>query len=94
MTRLAPAALWGLLLALSLTSCAGNAHYARPDTSRTAPIPYPPIEDGAAVCPVDAARRCLSDSQNADLLRAYDAALSSANAKLLWLGDFFAGVFD
>jgi len=52
------------------------------------------MEEGAAPCPYDAAQRCLSDSQNADLLRAYDAALSSANTKLLWLGDFFAVILD
>jgi len=86
--------LLALLLPLLLTSCAGSASLGRPDKSRTEPVAYPSIAEGEAPCPHDPVQRCLSDSQNADLLRAYDAALTEANAKLLWLGDFFAGIFD
>jgi hypothetical protein len=37
---------------------------------------------------------CLSDTQNAGLLTAYDAALTEANDKLLWLADYLAALFD
>lgn len=82
-----------LLVALSLTSCAAN-RFSRPDKSRTATEAYPTIPDGAAPCPKAPDARCLSDSQNADLLRAYDAALTRANDKLEWLGDYLAGGFE
>ncbi|WP_278985614.1 hypothetical protein [Sphingobium yanoikuyae] len=76
-----------------MTSCAAN-RFARPGNDRTATEAYPDIPQGAAPCPKDPGARCLSDSQNADLLRAYDAALTRANDKLQWMADYLAGIFD
>jgi hypothetical protein len=75
-----------------LTSCATNTRPLPPDSSRTAPVAYPDIPNGAAPCADNPAARCLSDSQNATLLRDYDAALTAANAKLQWLADYFGGL--
>ena len=93
-TRRARVGLLAPLLALSLTNCAGNAELDRPDPSRTANVEYPPIPDGEVPCPDEPAARCLSDSQNATLLRGYDAALTKANQKLQWLADYLAGLFQ
>ncbi|MCE7797843.1 hypothetical protein LWE61_14925 [Sphingobium sufflavum] len=73
-----------------MTSCAASGRLSLPDSTRTEPTPYPAIPDGDVPCPDNPARRCLSDSQNGSLLRAYDAALTAANEKLHWLADFFA----
>lgn len=86
--------LLALPLALSLMSCGDSVTLGRPEPFRTEPVAYPAIPAGEAPCPADPAERCLSDSQNAALLRSYDAALTAANEKLLWLADFFAGFFD
>jgi hypothetical protein len=47
------------------------------------------VPEGNVACAYDTTLRCLDDSQNAELLDGYAAALDAANAKLHWLAIFF-----
>ena len=83
-------ALSALPSALLSTGC-GNVSVEpiKPAPERVAEVPAPPVPEGNVACAYDATLRCLDDSQNAELLDGYAAALDAANAKLHWLAIFF-----
>lgn len=75
-----------LLLMPLLTGC-GNERprIALPPAERAAPVAYPAIPVGEAVCN---GAPCLSDRENAAVLAGFADALDKANARLLWLRDW------
>ena len=75
------------LAGLLLTAC-GDARpvLALPPIERTEPVAFPTIPAGEAVC--DGAP-CLSDRETGGLIADLAKALDLANAKLLWLHDWF-----
>jgi hypothetical protein len=60
-----------------------------PPIERTAPVAYPVIPEGEAVC--DGAP-CLSDAETGTLLADFAGQLDEANARLTWLRNWFAGL--
>lgn len=70
-----------------LTSCGVPAPTAvsRPAEERVTPPAATAIPDGEVACTGDPAQRCLSDVQNADLLRRYEGGERERDRMICWL---------
>ncbi len=72
-----------------LTSCGDsgriNSASSRPAVERVKPPAPTEIPQGEVACADDPSKRCLSDKQNADLLRAYEAGERTRDRQLCWL---------
>ncbi len=69
-----------------LTSCGHPASVStKPPIERVAPPEATEIPEGAVACPNDPTRRCLSDEQNAQLLRSYETGERKRDRMLCWL---------
>lgn len=76
-----------LLPALLLTAC-GDARpvLQLPPIERADAVAFPAVPAGEAVCD---GQPCLSDRETGELIGDLAKALDTANAKLLWLHDWF-----
>jgi hypothetical protein len=74
-----------------LTSCGGPVESAatRPPVERVTPPPRTPIPEGSVACADNPANKCLSDEQNAQLLRSFDAGEAERDRMLCWLRVWF-----
>lgn len=70
-----------------LTNCAKTVESvsSRPPVERVTPPPATEIPQGQAPCPGDPSKTCLTDAQNADLLRRYEQGERERDRKLCWL---------
>lgn len=89
-TRKRPARLLALLPIALLTNCADERPaIAPPPADRLEPVSYPAIPAGEAICE---GKPCLSDREAAGLIADFANALDQANARILWLRDWAAGM--
>lgn len=90
-------ALLVLSAALLLTSCAGadrprlraDRPELRIEAGRLQPVAYPAIPPATTPCAHDPARLCNSDAETADVITAYDAALTAANRAICYARSWF-----
>jgi hypothetical protein len=72
-----------------LTSCGAGARpnsvTDRPPLERVAPPAPTSIPDGEVTCADNPQQRCLSDRQNAELLRSYENGERARDRQLCWL---------
>lgn len=75
---------------LLLTSCAGGVESAPPPPiERVTPPAATHIPDGGTPCSGNPTAMCLTDSQNAGLLRSYEAGERARDRQLCWLRVWF-----
>jgi hypothetical protein len=77
-----------------LASCETGPAVDRPPEQRLRPVPRPPVPPASVPCAFDPGRLCVSDAQMAAFVRALDAALGEANARICWVRVFYGLTCD